>query len=257
MSTNSGIFYQREDGKFEGVLAHYDGYLSGVGLTLYQYYKDIEKIKALVSLGMLRSVSANLTPPKYRKTSTYDSRLISIPGYTSSYHHDRGDSLDILTFSSLDEILNSSYMEYIYIWKDNQWFVHFYKNYFPDETGYFEPEGEKEWRPLKEVLDIRLKKQGYEENPQQHEIKFNTVEEFQNIVNKRLIISTKNNYKLNEYIKLQTDVINPDTKEKEHYELLLSVKEITQPEEIHDNYQMIWLSYPPSEVCWFYPVKPS
>ncbi len=51
MATRSFIAQKKEDGSFEGVYCHWDGYPDGVGKTLFANYKDPEKIQKLISGG--------------------------------------------------------------------------------------------------------------------------------------------------------------------------------------------------------------
>lgn len=38
MSTRSAIIRKTEDGSYEGIYCHFDGYLAGVGKTLQEHY---------------------------------------------------------------------------------------------------------------------------------------------------------------------------------------------------------------------------
>jgi hypothetical protein len=51
MATRSFIAQKKEDGSFEGVYCHWDGYPDGVGKTLFANYKDPEKIQKLINGG--------------------------------------------------------------------------------------------------------------------------------------------------------------------------------------------------------------
>jgi hypothetical protein len=73
MSTRSAII-AKEGGNYWGVYCHNDGYLSGVGKTLYENYNDLIKIHTLLELGSLSVLGENLHS-----------------GYTIAYHRDRGE----------------------------------------------------------------------------------------------------------------------------------------------------------------------
>lgn len=51
MSTRALIFAQGEGGKIEARYNHWDGYISGLGATLWEHYNTPEKVKALFALG--------------------------------------------------------------------------------------------------------------------------------------------------------------------------------------------------------------
>jgi hypothetical protein len=51
MATRSTIGVTQEDGTIKAVYCHWDGYPTGVGADLVNYYNSKEKAEALVSLG--------------------------------------------------------------------------------------------------------------------------------------------------------------------------------------------------------------
>lgn len=50
-----------QDANFIGVYHHWDGYISGVGKTLFENYKDYETILNLLALGDLSSINGDIT----------------------------------------------------------------------------------------------------------------------------------------------------------------------------------------------------
>lgn len=53
MSTRSCIAVEHPDGEVSSIYCHGNGYLSGVGLTLYTSYQDYSDIKTIINLGDL------------------------------------------------------------------------------------------------------------------------------------------------------------------------------------------------------------
>ena len=52
MSTHASIIVEFPDrGIYKSIYVHFDGYLSGVGHTLFKHYNSFEKAKELVELG--------------------------------------------------------------------------------------------------------------------------------------------------------------------------------------------------------------
>lgn len=51
MATRSTIGMTQEDGTIKAVYCHWDGYPTGVGADLVNYYNNKEKAEALISLG--------------------------------------------------------------------------------------------------------------------------------------------------------------------------------------------------------------
>jgi hypothetical protein len=110
MSTHSGIFEKTKTG-YRGIYCHFDGYLSGVGSILLQYYNTPEKVKQLIDLGSISSLN----------TTIYD---------TVAYHRDRGEDYERnAPFYYDDEEWNIAQVidyftaSYIYVFQDGVWFV--------------------------------------------------------------------------------------------------------------------------------------
>ena len=95
-------------GRGRQVYCHWDGYPAGVGKTLLNNYQTVEKVEALVALGDLSSVHAEVAPPEGVKHS-YDDRA---DGVTVAYHRDRGEPLraaEVMTPRCCEEFL--------YVWR--------------------------------------------------------------------------------------------------------------------------------------------
>jgi hypothetical protein len=60
MATRSGIGIEHDDGTVVGVYCHWDGYPEGVGRTLQDHYLDRAKAAALVELGSVSSLGAEI-----------------------------------------------------------------------------------------------------------------------------------------------------------------------------------------------------
>lgn len=59
MSTR-GYVGIREKGKYTFIYNHHDSYIDGLGITLYQNYKDVNKVRKLISLGNTSSIGATV-----------------------------------------------------------------------------------------------------------------------------------------------------------------------------------------------------
>lgn len=60
MATRSLIARQNDDGTVTAIYCHYDGYPEGVGRTLYTYWTDPAKVDALMDLGNLSVLGAEI-----------------------------------------------------------------------------------------------------------------------------------------------------------------------------------------------------
>ena len=124
MSTRSTIWIKNEDGTFSGVYCHFDGYLSGNGMTLKRYYKTADKVRELVALGSLSVLEENTEK-------------------CIAYHRDRG--VDLCIYSDVEEKELPKYQEeYNYFFIDGKW-------------KYTEA-GEKEMKDLEKALS-KIKKE--------------------------------------------------------------------------------------------------
>jgi len=110
MSTRSRIAIEKESGIVNSIYCHFDGYVSGVGKTLFNHY-DKEKLQKLIELGDISSL----------KESTID---------TVAYCRDRGEDLhstSYLDVEGLFELGFESGVEYVYcLNRDGIWLVNRY-----------------------------------------------------------------------------------------------------------------------------------
>ena len=120
MATRSRIAIENEDGTVTSVYCHNDGYVeSGNGETLVMHYRDREKVKQLIALGNLSSVSARVKPQ-----GTIHSFDTPEGGVTVAYHRDRGEDFDQWQHKSVPDFFNSDIEEYGYLFtQEEEWLV--------------------------------------------------------------------------------------------------------------------------------------
>lgn len=121
MATRSNIGILNKDGSVEIIYCHFDGYLAHNGKILNEHYKNVPKVRKLISLGDISS----LAPEIGRKTSFDDPR----DGQVVAYGRDRGENdVDARRYSSYDDywatIWDDRFVEFIYIFdtKDRKWY---------------------------------------------------------------------------------------------------------------------------------------
>lgn len=117
MSTRSTITLSTKDG-YKSIYCHYDGYLTGVGTMLQQYYDTQEKVEALIALGSLSSLSERLAPAADEK-HTWEKPAA---GVTVAYHRDRSEELSIRNYETLQELDRNS-EEYNYLFENDNWYL--------------------------------------------------------------------------------------------------------------------------------------
>jgi len=105
MSTRSRIAIENQDGTVTSIYCHFDGYLSGVGKLLKEYYTTQPKVQALIELGAISSL--DMTPTS-----------------TAAYARDRGEDFNQSTDKDIETFFNENYQKYSYLFtKDNHWLV--------------------------------------------------------------------------------------------------------------------------------------
>lgn len=136
MSTRSYIAKKQPDESFKAIYVHFDGYPEGVGNTLTTSFTDESKVDKLLELGALSYLGKDIDTPNNFNNRNPDYNV------TMTYHRDRGDSLEINEFSTLEDMLDffdESWGEYLYVFENGEWLV---KN---NEDDYF--------KEVTEVLD--------------------------------------------------------------------------------------------------------
>ena len=109
MSTNSLVAYLNEDGSVVSSYEHYDGYATGVGEMLLEHYNSDKLARDLAwCLGYASSLRETI----------------------SESHEDRSNTDEAIVHASFTEfekyILENSYLEYVYVWKDGEWMASSY-----------------------------------------------------------------------------------------------------------------------------------
>ncbi len=118
MGTRSFIAIQ-EDNIFKGVYCHWDGYLENNGKILHEHYQDEAKVKALINMGDISSLGAQIGVKHDFNTK--------ILGSCTFYGRDRGESgveTRITTsLPALQLVAEGMGVEYFYLFKDSKWYV--------------------------------------------------------------------------------------------------------------------------------------
>jgi hypothetical protein len=123
MSTRSTIGIENEDGTVSSVYCHWDGYPSYNGKILVDHYQDRKKVKSLIDLGDISSLSREVFPSS--KEHSFENPEV---GVTVAYHRDRGEEkINPALYESRDsyfEIDPESWIEYHYLFTlQGEWVV--------------------------------------------------------------------------------------------------------------------------------------
>ena len=105
MSTNSVVAYLRKDGSIVSSYVHYDGYETGVGMTLLEHYNSDERALAVSVGGYYSSMSEDLRE-----------------SLESSVHNEEPEMFDSMTeFETY--LMDNSHLEFGYLWTGGKWMV--------------------------------------------------------------------------------------------------------------------------------------
>lgn len=127
MATRSRIAIENQNGSVTSIYCHFDGYISGVGKLLKEYYTTQAKVEALIELGDI-------------------SGLEMTPTSTVAYHRDRGEDLRKTSYLCVEDLFDLGFeggIEYVYCFtKNNIWLVNEVRsNQVNDLKVEFEEEG--------------------------------------------------------------------------------------------------------------------
>ena len=105
MSTNSVVAYMRKDGSIVSSYVHYDGYETGVGMTLLEHYSTDERALAVSTAGYFSSLSEDMEA-----------------SLGESVHTEKTEEFEgIIEFG--EYLLENSHLEFGYLWTDGKWMV--------------------------------------------------------------------------------------------------------------------------------------
>lgn len=119
MATNCYVGKLNEDNTVDYIFIKFDGYYTGVGADLLKDFNNEEFIDKLIASGNGKTL--------YEK---YNERPYKI------------------SFEKYDKIFEGTYIEFAYLWKDNQWYG---KDRYDKEEG-VKGIGYKEFTPLNQIL---------------------------------------------------------------------------------------------------------
>lgn len=120
MSTRSYILRENEDGTYDGIYCHHDGYLTYNGALLLDHYNTKEKVDKLLSYGNLSSLAEEIEPNP-SLPHNFDNRQDDVCVF---YCRDRGEKDENASLNMALEDIDSpeSWIEHCYIYtKKGTW----------------------------------------------------------------------------------------------------------------------------------------
>ena len=107
---------------YKSVYCHHDGYLSGVGKMLLEYYKDVETAALLITFGDMSCLRKNIYPDS-SKPHTFDKPQKDVCVF---YCRDKGEDwndVKPIEIVGKEQDLIKYQEEYNYLFKNGQWYV--------------------------------------------------------------------------------------------------------------------------------------
>lgn len=153
MATRSTIALEFADGTVEQVYCHWDGYLEHNGRILQEHYSNPFKLKQLIQLGALSSLSREIgekhsfdNPGKYG-TPEFDAYRQTVEHMCTFYARDRGEDLVKHTYKDFEDyVKNAQREEYNYILRNVNGQATWFVEYYACEGG---------WVTLEEAFEIK------------------------------------------------------------------------------------------------------
>ena len=116
MSTRSHIGIRNTDGTVDYIYCHYDGYPSGVGETLTKHYTTYDKVKALIALGDLSALGAEIG-----EKQDFNDRSTQNEDWCLAYGRDRGESNTEFRTDSYLNMISDDNVSYAYVFDGDYW----------------------------------------------------------------------------------------------------------------------------------------
>ena len=150
MATRSNIAYRNAAGTIVSVYCHWDGYVANNGRILQEHYQDQTKIEALVALGSISSLGAELG-----EKQDFNDRTTQKDEWTLAYNRDRGEDLVVSEYADIPSWIDDM-EEYAYLWNGKEWLV--------NDHGERDANGFPVFTRLEDAVEVevaRLKAAGY------------------------------------------------------------------------------------------------
>lgn len=113
MATRSHIGVRNLDGTVDYIYCHYDGYPENNGKILTTHYQDMDKVNALMKLGDLSSLDAEIG-----EKHDFDNR---VRGWCHAYGRDRGEKNVGVSTTTFAKLLSDDNVDYFYLFDGDYW----------------------------------------------------------------------------------------------------------------------------------------
>jgi hypothetical protein len=116
MATRSHIGVRNTDGTVDYIYCHFDGYPTHNGKILTDHYADMDKVNALMKLGDLSILGAEIG----EKQDFYD-RFTYERNWCLAYGRDRNEPNTSVKNGNYNDIISDTQVDYVYIFDGDYW----------------------------------------------------------------------------------------------------------------------------------------
>lgn len=116
MATRSHIGVRNLDGTVDYIYCHFDGYPAHNGKILTNHYADMDKVNALMKLGDLSILGAEIG-----ERQDFDDRSTHNRDWCLAYGRDRNEPNTSVKNGNYNDIISDAQVDYVYIFDGDYW----------------------------------------------------------------------------------------------------------------------------------------
>ena len=116
MATRSHIGVRNLDGTVDYIYCHFDGYPKHNGKILIDHYADMDKVKALLALGDLSILGAEIG-----EKQDFNNRDESDNNWCLAYGRDRNEPNTSVKTTQFVDLLKDDSVDYVYVFDGDYW----------------------------------------------------------------------------------------------------------------------------------------
>jgi hypothetical protein len=116
MATRSHIGVRNIDGTIDYIYCHFDGYPAHNGKILTDHYADMDKVNALMKLGDLSILGAEIGGQQ-----DFDDRSTHNRDWCLAYGRDRNEPNTSVKNGNYNDIISDTQVDYVYIFDGDYW----------------------------------------------------------------------------------------------------------------------------------------
>ena len=138
MSTRGHIAI-KENGKYKYIYNHHDSHIDSLGITLYKYYQDVNKVRELISLGNTSSIGSTVEEGGSKTYQEHLNKPLEERGTVAAFRDinrwkDCSESCEWederpIETEYLSEVLGQDFT-YVFDTEENKWYVAYWNDHY-------------------------------------------------------------------------------------------------------------------------------